>query len=256
MSSAPGVLHLARRSVANTIRQPQMWVPSMVFPLMITAINVAAMNKATRLPGFPADSFLDFAVATVVVQGVLFGASAGGSDMAIDIQGGFFDRLVASPIPRSAIVLGRLAGAACLGALQAVVFMTVLTLFGAHIEGGIAAVAAILVVAMLLAVGIGGIAVAIALKTGSAEIVQASFPVFFISLFASSAFFPRQLMSGWFKAVAGVNPLSYMIEGVRSLVVSGFDVSDALQAIAIVGGLCMAALALSLAALRGRLAMS
>ena len=256
MSAAPGVLRLARRSVMNTIRQPQMWVPSMLFPLMITAINVAAMNRATRLPGFPADSFLDFAVATVVIQGVLFGASAGGSDMAVDIQGGFFDRLVASPIPRSAIVLGRLAGAACLGALQAVVFMTVLTAFGAHIEGGIGAVVTIVVVAMLLAVGIGGIAVAIALKTGSAEVVQASFPVFFISLFASSAFFPRQLMSGWFKAVAGVNPLSYMIEAVRSLILFGFDAGEALRAVAIVGALCVGALALSLSALRGRLAMS
>ena len=93
-------------------------------------------------------------------------------------------------------------------------------------------------------------------KIGSAEIVQASFPVFFISLFASSAFFPRQLMSGWFKAVAGVNPLSYMIEAVRSLILFGFDFGEALRAIAIVGGLCVFALALALAALRGRLAMS
>jgi ABC-2 type transport system permease protein len=256
VSATPGIAGLARRSVRNTIRQPQMWVPSMLFPLMITAINVAAMNRATRLPGFPGNSFLDFAVATVVIQGVLFGASAGGSDMAVDIQDGFFDRLVASPVPRSAIVLGRLAGAACLGALQAVVFITVLTVFGASIKGGIAAVVTIVVVAMLLAVGIGGIAVSIALKTGSAEIVQASFPVFFISLFASSAFFPRQLMSGWFKSVAGVNPLSYMIEAVRSLILFGFDAGEALRAVAIVGALCVGALALSLRALRGRLAAS
>lgn len=248
-----GIAGLALRSVRNTIRSPQMWVPSMLFPLMITAINVAAMSRATELPGFGADSFLDFTVATVVIQGVLFGASAGGSDMALDIQDGFFDRLVASPVSRSAIVLGRLAGSAALGAMQAVVFMAILTIFGAHIEGGIPAVLTIVVVAMLLAVGIGGIAVAIALKTGSAEIVQAFFPVFFISLFASSAFFPRQLMSGWFKAIAGGNPLSHMIESVRHLVVVGFDAADAAKAVVIVGGLCVASLPLSLSALRGRL---
>jgi ABC-2 type transport system permease protein len=176
--------------------------------------------------------------------------------MAVDIQDGFFDRLVASPVSRSAIVLGRLAGAAVLGAIQAVVFMGVLTAFGAHIEGGVAAVLVIIVVAMLLAVGIGGLAVAIALKTGSAEIVQAFFPVFFISLFASSAFFPRQLMSGWFKGVAAANPLSYMIEAVRALILTGFDVADALKAIAIVAGLCVLALLLSLRALQSRLAAS
>lgn len=251
--SAGGVAGLARRSVLNTLRQPQMWVPSVLFPLMITAINVAAMARATRLPGFPADSFLDFAVATVVIQGVLFGASAGGSDMAVDIQDGFFDRLVASPVSRSAIVLGRLAGAAALGAAQAIVFVSILTIFGADIEGGIPAVVAIIITAMLLAVGVGGLAVAIALKTGSAEIVQAFFPVFFISLFASSAFFPRELMSGWFKVVAGVNPLSHMIESLRHLVVVGFDVTDALRAIGIVGAMCGASLLLSLRALRSRL---
>jgi ABC-2 type transport system permease protein len=251
-----GVLGLARRSIVNTVRQPQMWVPSMLFPLMITAINVGAMGRATSLPGFPAKSFLDFTVATVVIQGVLFGASAGGSDMAVDIQDGFFDRLVASPVSRSAIVLGRLAGAAVLGAAQAVVFMAILTAFGAHIEGGLAAVAVIIVVAMLLAIGVGGLAVAIALKTGSAEIVQAFFPVFFISLFASSAFFPRQLMSGWFKGVAGANPLSYMIEAVRALILTGFSVADAAKAIAIVAGVCLVALGLSLQALRSRLAAS
>ena len=251
-----GVAGLARRSVANTVRQPQMWVPSVLFPLMITAINVAAMNRATKLPGFPGDSFLDFAVVTVVVQGVLFGATAGGTDMAVDIQDGFFDRLVASPISRSAIVLGRLAGAAVLGALQTVVFVAILAAFGAHIAGGVPAVLAIMAVASLLAVGIGGLGVAIALKTGSAEIVQAFFPVFFMSLFASSAFFPRQLMSGWFKGVAAANPLSHMIEAIRSLVLVGFDFGHALKAIAIVGALCVVALLASLAALRSRLAAS
>jgi ABC-2 type transport system permease protein len=95
--------------------------------------------------------------------------------------------------------------------------------------------------------------VAIALRTGSAEVVQATFPVFFISLFASSAFFPRQLMQGWFKAVATVNPMSFMIEAVRALVITGFSVADALEAIGVVAVIFAVALFLSLAALRRRL---
>lgn len=244
---------LARRSVLNTVRQPQMWVPSMVFPLFFAALNVAAMNRAATLPGFPGNSFLDFTVATAVIQGVLFGASAGGTDMATDIQLGFFDRLVSSPVARTSIIAGRLAGAMTLGAAQAFVFLTIFALFGAHIRGGLATLAVTVVVAALLGLGIGGLSVAIALKTGSAEVVQATFPVFFVSLFASSAFFPRQLMAGWFRSVAAVNPLTYMIEGVRNLMIFGFDIAQALQALVIVTGLAVVSIALCLVALRSRL---
>jgi len=251
--SAAGVISLSRRSTLNTLRQPQMWVPSMVFPLIFTAINTAAMGRATQLPGFPADSFLDFAVATAVLQGVLFGATAGGSDMAVDIQDGFFDRLVSSPVSRPAIVLGRLAGAGVLAAVQSLVFMGVLSAFGADIRGGAGAVVTIAVTSMLLAAGVGGITVAIALKTGSSEVVQATFPVLFISLFTSSAFFPRELMSGWFKAVASANPLSFMVESMRALILHGFDAADAARALAIVSVLAAASLTMCLAALRSRL---
>ncbi len=248
------VIALSRRSVINTLRQPQMWFPSIMFPLILTALNTSALGRAEDMPGFPGNSFLDFAVATAVIQGVLFGSSAGGSDMALDIQGGFFDRLVASPAPRWGIVAGRLAGAAVLGAMQALIFMATLTLFGANIRGGPAAVGTIVLVAMLLAMAIGGLSVAIALRTGSAEVVQAFFPVFFISLFASSAFFPTALMSGWFKIVAEANPLTFMINAVRHLVIEGFDVTQAVRAVGVVGGLALFSMVLSLAALRARLA--
>ncbi len=251
--SAAGVISLSRRSTLNTLRQPQMWVPSMVFPLIFTAINTAAMGRATHLPGFPGDSFLDFAVATAVLQGVLFGATAGGSDMAVDIQDGFFDRLVSSPVSRPAIVLGRLAGAGVLAAVQSLVFMGVLSAFGADIRGGAAAVVTIAATAMLLAAGVGGVTVAIALKTGSSEVVQATFPVLFISLFTSSAFFPRELMSGWFGAVASANPLSFMVESMRALILQGFDTADAARALGIVAALAAASLMMCLAALRSRL---
>ncbi|MGI8792768.1 MAG: ABC transporter permease [Acidimicrobiales bacterium] len=244
---------LAKRSVLNTVRQPQMWVPSMVFPLFFAALNIAAMNRAAALPGFPGNSFLDFTVATTVVQGILFGASAGGTDMATDIQLGFFDRLVSSPVSRTTIIAGRLAGAMVLGGIQATVFLSIFALFGANIRGGIPAVLVIVVVGALLGLAIGGLSVAIALKTGSAEVVQATFPIFFASLFASSAFFPRELMSGWFRGVAAANPLTYMIEGIRNLVIFGFDAAQAFQAIVIVIGLCFVSLCASLLALRSRL---
>jgi ABC-2 type transport system permease protein len=249
------VLALSRRTVVGVLRQPQMVIPSLFFPLLFAALNAAAFARSTRLPGFPkVDSFLDFAVATTIIQGVLFGATTGGSEMAVDIQDGFFDRLVASPVARSSILLGRLAGAAAVGAVQAVVYLSILTAFGASVKGGMAAVLVIILFAMTLAVGIGGFAVALALRTGSAEAVQAAFPVFFISLFLSSAFFPKELMTGWFRTVASLNPFSWMIEAVRALVIRGFSFTDAGRALMFSLALCVLSVSLSSLALRRRVA--
>jgi ABC-2 type transport system permease protein len=248
------VLALARRSITGTMRQPQSYLPSFFFPLLFAALSTAAFGRSTALPGFPkVHSFLDFAVATTVVQGIIFGGTLGGNDMAVDIEDGFFDRLIASPVARSSILVGRLAGSAVIAAVQTVVFIGVLMAFGARVEGGIAAVAAILVIGMLLAIGIGGLGVMLALRTGSAEAVQASFPVFFISLFISSAFFPRQLMHGWFKTVATVNPLSWLVEGLRHLVITGFAFKPMLQSLGVVLGLVFLSLLGASLALRRRL---
>lgn len=248
-------LALSRRSIFAMLRQPQLVVPSMIFPLMITAVNTASLGRSTSLPGFPAvDSFLDFAMATTILQGVLFGAIGAGTDMAVDIEGGFFDRLVTSPVSRPAILLGRLAGSAVLALMQTVIFTALLMAFGASIKSGAVGYVVILATAALLGIGIGGLAIALALRTGSAEAVQATFPAFFISLFLSSAFFPAALMSGWFKTVALVNPMSTMIDAVRRLMISGLTFADVAKALLVPSLLAVASVSLAALALRRRLA--
>lgn len=256
MSGAVGqTLVIARRSIRTVARQPATIFPALFFPLTFAALNTAAMGRSTSLPGFPpVDSFLDFMLATTVLQGVLFSSTIGGTDMAIDIEGGFFDRLLTSPVARPAILLGRLGGSAVLGMLQAVFFIVVLRLFGAEVAGGLAGTVALVMVAGLLAVALGGLGVAIALRTGSAEAVQASFPIFFVSLFFSSAFFPRALMSGWFETVARFNPMSVVVESMRSLVIAEFSVTESLTAIAVVAAIGVASTSLAAAALRWRVA--
>ncbi|MDQ1396063.1 MAG: type transport system permease protein [Acidimicrobiaceae bacterium] len=250
-------MSLSWRAVKGTLRQPQSLIPSLFFPLFFVALNTASMGRSIHLPGFPkVDSFLDFAVPSAIIQGVLFGATTGGIDMATDIQDGFFDRLLASPVSRSSILIGRLAGAGVLGAIQAIFYIVILLPFGARVKGGIPAVIAITLVSVLLATAIGGFAITIALRTGSAEVVQATFPVFFIGLFISSAFFPRTLMHGWFRTVATYNPLSWLIEAVRSLIITRFDIVEVGKALAVAGALLALALVMSSLALRSRLAAS
>jgi ABC-2 type transport system permease protein len=249
-------LALSRRSVIGTFRQPTVFIPGLLFPLMIAAVNNAALGRAVA--AFPApqpDSYLDFVMAATIVQGVLFGGVAGGSDLALDIEGGFFERLVASPVARPSILVGRLAGAAALGAVQVVVFVAVFLLFGAHVAGGIPAVLVLILFAVLLSIGIGGLAAAVALRTGSSEAVQNTFPLVFIVVFISGAFFPTALMRGWYRAVATHNPITTMIEGMRHQILIGFDFREAVRSLTVCGILMVLAIARATWQLQRRLAV-
>lgn len=255
MSTAAHYLALSRRSITNTVRQPTAVIPSMMFPLIFLALNSAALDRSTSLPGFPAvDSFLQFAFATTVVQGTLFGSITAGAAMATDIEGGFFERLIAAPASRISILVGRVAGAAAFAFVQSWIFFLVTSLFGLEVEGGLIGMLGLAVTCAVLAAGVGAISVAFALKTGSSEAVQGAFPMLFALLFLSSAFFPRPLLTGWFENVATANPFSYLIEGLRHQVISGFDVTELIAAVAVAAGILVIGLTVSGLALRGRLA--
>ena len=245
---------LSQRAILSILRQPAAVIPSMLFPLLFMALSSAAFERSTSLPGFPeVDSFLQFLIATTVVQGALFSSVASGSAMATDIEGGFFERLVASPVARTSILVGRLMGSAFTGFVQAWLYLTIATIFGLTVEGGFVAMVMISIIGALVAAGVGSIAVTLALRTGSSEAVQGSFPLLFSLMFVSSAFFPRTLMNGWFQDVASVNPISHLIEGVRTQVISGLDFGAYLTSLAIALGILASGVALSTLALRKRL---
>jgi ABC-2 type transport system permease protein len=247
---------LAWRSVLGTLRTPQALFPSLFFPLVLMAIFTGSFGNAPgTIPGFPpVRSFLDFALAGAVIQGILIGGTSAGAAFAQDIEGGFFDRLVASPVSRVAILTGRLGGGVALAMTQTVLFVSIGIIFCARIEGGVSGVAILLVLACLMAIAVSGLGVVLALRTGSAEAVQGTFPLFFALLFFSSAFFPRETMTGWFRTVADINPISYLVEAMRGLVIDGVAPRPTLIGLGVVIGLAAAAVTASYVAFRRRLA--
>ena len=124
-------LAMSKRAIIAVIRQPAMVIPSLLFPLFFVALGTSSFSKAIDIPGFPkVDSFLDFALAGSIVQGILFGSTVSATALATDIENGFFDRLLASPTSRVSILIGRLAGGMAYGGLQTLLFILVLTPFG------------------------------------------------------------------------------------------------------------------------------
>ncbi len=221
---ADQVLQLARRSVVRTLRQPANVIGPLVFPLMLLAVNSGGLRAATRLPGFPTTSFVAFALAVPFIQGALFATMNAGTDLARDIQTGFLNRLSLTPMSSSAVLAGQLGGVVVLGLLQAAVYLVVGLLIGVHFAAGVPGVLVLFAFAFLVTLGFGALGAWAALRTGSGEAVQGLFPLFFVFLFISSFNLPRNLIAvTWFRDAATANPVSYLIECVRSLIIIGWD---------------------------------
>jgi ABC-2 type transport system permease protein len=253
-TTARVVWALGARSIRQTFRRPQLISPIVVFPTLLLAIQTGGAGAGIELPGFPpVQSFLQFMLAGAMMQSMMLAGNSGGIAFAVDIEMGFTDRLFAAPIPRFAIVLGRLAGTAALGLFAAIWFLAIGLIFGAEIEGGVPG--ALLAIALITAsaLAIGGIGAAIALRSGSASVVQGLFPLVLVVLFLSSAFFPQELMIEPAKTIAEYNPLSFIVEGVREPIISGIDATHTLEAVAAIAGIVVLGLVLSARALRHRL---
>ena len=248
-------LALAKRSTLELFRQPALVVPSIVFPLFFSFLGNSSFGKTTSLPGFPkVNSYLQFQLAGTITQGVLFGSVTGAAALATDIENGFFDRLLASPTSRLSILFGRLAGSVLFGALETAVFVLVLLPFGADVSAGVPGIIAMIISGALIALAVGALMASVALKTGSSEAVQGTFPLLFILLFFSSAFFPRETMSGAYRRIADFNPISYMVEGQRSLSIDGVSLTAITQTLLIPSGIAVLTTLLALRQLSVRLA--
>jgi ABC-2 type transport system permease protein len=245
---------LAARSIARTMRQPASAIPPLLFPVMLMAVNAAGLDASTRLPGFPTDSFLAFALAVPFIQGALFSTMNAGTDLARDIQTGFLNRLALTSMRGSALIVGQLAGIVALGLVQAVFYVLVGLVVGVEFASGIGGIAVLLVFAVLVSAGFGALGIFLALRTGSGESIQGLFPLLFVFLFLSSMNAPRDLIEiDWFQLVATLNPVSYLLEAVRSLIITGWDAQALLLGFGLALAIAVVALALASWALVERL---
>jgi ABC-2 type transport system permease protein len=248
---------LARRSVVRTIRQPGNVVFPLVFPLLLLAVNSGGLRSATLLPGFPTTSFVAFALAIPFIQGALFATMNAGTDLARDIETGFLNRLSLTPMRAPVLLAGQLGGVAVMGIVQALVYIVVGLIAGVHFESGPLGIGVLLVFAVIVSIGFGALGAFAALRTGSGEAVQSLFPVFFVFLFISSMNMPRNLIAvDWFRTAATLNPVSYLIECVRSLIILGWDTEALALGFGIALTLMVVSLVLASVSLRTRLTRS
>jgi ABC-2 type transport system permease protein len=247
-------LAIARRSATVALRQRALLVFPMIFPLILFAINGSALAKATAIPKFPTHNYRDFLIAMPFVQGAMFVSISAGTALARDIETGFMNRLSLTPLRSEALLIGQLGGAFVLACVQSVVYLLVGLASGVGFASGVGGVLVLLGLSLVISFAFANLGTLLALRLGSGEAVQGIFPLLFVTLFLSSSSLPRNLIKvAWFREVATYNPVSYLLEGLRSLVITGWDG----QALALAFGFALAiaaiALALSSAAMRTRL---
>jgi ABC-2 type transport system permease protein len=245
---------LGRRSVMQAFRRPQFLAPIIVFPSLFLAVNTGGAGRAVDLPQFPpVHGFLDFQLAGAMLQSTMLAGVSGAIALAMDIEMGFIDRLVVAPIARASFVLGRLVATGVLGVVAGTWFIAVGLVFGAQIKAGVPGVVVVIVLVALNAVAWGLVGAALALKSGRASVAQGIFPIVFVILFLSSAFFPRQLLHQPAKAIADWNPMSLIAEGLREPVINGLTLEHTAKGLGGIAIVAAVGTALSAWALRARL---
>jgi len=227
------VAALGRRSVRQAFRRPQFLAPIIVFPSLFLAVNTGGAGRAVDLPQFPeVNGFLDFQLAGAMLQSTMLAGVSAAIALALDIQIGFVDRLVTAPIARWSFVLGRLIATGVLGLVAGLWFLTVGFVFGAEVVAGVPGVLVVLVLVGLNAIAWGTIGAAIALNSGSPSVAQGIFPIVFVILFLSSAFFPENLLLEPAQTIAEWNPMSMIANGLRDPIISELSLDKTLEALA------------------------
>lgn len=248
------VAFIGLRAIKRTLRQPVSIIFPLVFPLAVLAVNVGGLGSAPKLPGFPADKVINFVLAFTFVQGTLSVSLNSATDIARDIETGFMNRLALTPIRPVALLFGQLAGALAMSVVIAVVYLAVALAAGASIESGVLGVPVLIALTVIIALAFGALGAFIASRTGSGEVVQGLFPLMFVTLFFSTAILPLDLIEAdWFRIVATYNPVSYLIDGIRSLIITGWDVGELLPCLATALGISALGLMGAGLGLKGRL---
>jgi len=253
MDAVLDTYQLTLRSLREVVRQPAFEIQNYFIPLFFFAVTVGALgNVAAR--AFGVENYQGFQMPVAILQGAAGGACCSALAMVTDIERGYFDKLLLTPTPRISLVLGRLFGDGIRVVIITAVILLVGFIFGTGMEAGVLGYIAILVLAGLFGLAYAGFGLAIALRTGSPQAAQAGFLIFFPLLFLSPAFAPKEFFDGWLEFLATINPVTYILEGMRTLVIEGWDwgqVGEALLAIAVLAAINMP---LALLALRHRTA--
>jgi ABC-2 type transport system permease protein len=244
---------LTLRGLREVMRQPALEIGNIFIPIFFFAVTVGAIGESAAR-AFGIDNYTGFQMPIAILQGVAGAAGVAGIATVTDIERGYFDKLLLTPTSRVSLAFGRLASDGVRICILSVIILVVGLIAGSGMESGFAGAIVLIFMAGTFGLAYSGIGLALALKTGSAQAAQLGFLIFFPLLFISPAFAPKEFFAPWLEFLATINPVTYVVEGMRHLVLEGWDAQSLAAAFAAIGGLFAFTMTLVLLALRSRTA--
>lgn len=245
---AADVATVARRALRSLLREPEFLAPALFFPVFFYVINIGALQDvAERIPGVDYKAFQVPIAIIFAVTGV-----SRASVLVLDVQQGYLDKLLVTPVRRTALLLGMMVADIVLVLFLSILVVGMGLLAGVRFETGLLGLLAFLAISSAWGMAFTGIPYTVALRTGNPAAVSTSFLLFFPFLFLTSAFVPREAMTGWLGGVAGWNPVTYLLDGLRSLISEGWRPGKVAGALAATAGIAVVTFWMAFAALRSR----
>ncbi|MEZ5371395.1 MAG: ABC transporter permease [Microthrixaceae bacterium] len=243
------VSHIAGRSLRAVPKDLESVVPPVLIAVFFFAVNLATLSRLTEgsIAGF---DYTAFQMPTAILLGVT-GVSRAPA-LVLDVQNGYLDRLLLTPVSRLAILLGHLVADVVVAAALTVPILGLGLALGVDFQSGVLGMVVFVALSAMWSLAFAGFGYAIALKTGNPAAVQSSFLLFFPFLFMTTSYVPREQLSGWLDRVAAVNPVTYLLEGLRSLALDGWAFGELMAAVVAIVGLGAISMSLCFAALRSR----
>jgi ABC-2 type transport system permease protein len=220
------IMLLGRRSVREIIRYPEATIPTLFIPLFFLVVNIGQVSKTfpSTTPFLHGQGYVAFQLPVSLMFAVATATS--GLALVTEIDLGYFDKLLVAPINRSSIIFGRLTADLVRGIAAATLVLLVGIALGARIESGVSGAVLIVLLSALFGVAYAGFGILVALRTRNVQATQSSFLLFFPLLFLTPNFVPFDRLSPLMETLARINPISYVIVGLRSLVINGWNLGD------------------------------
>ncbi|HEV7887826.1 MAG TPA: ABC transporter permease [Acidimicrobiales bacterium] len=245
---AADVATIARRALRSLLREPEFLGPALFFPLFFYVINIGSLQKvAEQVPGV---DYKAFEVPVAIIFAVTGVSRA--SVLVLDVQRGYLDKLLVTPVRRTALLLGMMVADIVLVFFLSVLVVCMGFIVGVRFQTGPLGLLLFLAISSMWGMAFTGIPYTVALRTGNPAAVNSSFLLFFPFLFFTSAFVPRSAMTGWLGAIAGWNPVTYLLDGLRALISTGWDWGAIGGAAAAAAGISVVTFWMAFAALRSR----
>src|SRR5213082_3517343 len=217
------IVLLGRRAVREVVRLPEATIPTLFIPLFFLAVNIGQVSKTfpSSTPFLHGQGYVGFQLPVSLLFAVCTATS--GLALVTEIENGYFDKLLVAPIRRSSIIFGRLAADLVRGIGGSALVLLFGIALGAHVESGVAGAVVIVLLAAMFGVAYAWFGILIALRTRNVQATQSSFLLFFPLLFLTPNFVPFDRLESVMQTLARINPVSYVIVGLRSLIIDGWD---------------------------------